>query len=124
MRRSQMLPPSFSRQSGMYCSNWFRWKFQECIEKNDLIIGVERQERAQHIGFRPHPAFIQPRGGILEWIKDIVEMHVDATAESRQNLSKDEVHVAPKLRHMRRIDEQDIVLIQLSEPRDIHILQR
>ena len=83
-RRSQMLPPSLRRHSGISRLNTSRWKRSEiCVEQHDFEARIECEEGPQSVGLAPYAAFGDPCLGVLEGIEDVVKVHVNSGAKPR-----------------------------------------
>ena len=68
--------------------------FEEGVEEHNLVLAVEGQESSQQVCLVPSAPFVYPLLRILEWIEDVVEVHIHARTQGGQDLGENVVHVA------------------------------
>src|SRR4051812_13701424 len=85
---------------------------QVAVEQGDREGTVVLEERPEQVLLVPGPVFVEPGARILEWVEDVVDMHVDARCEAREDLKQVVVDVAVELRDVRGVDEKQVVRLQ------------
>jgi hypothetical protein len=82
------------------------------IEETDFPRVVVRKEGLQKISLVPVPAATQPLFWVLEGLKYVVKMDVDANRETRKNFKEQERQIASALYDVTRINEQQVAVSQ------------
>src|ERR1041384_1956842 len=96
---------------------------QITVEQQNLERGVILQETSNQVNLVPGPPLQNPFRRIFEGPHDIVDVYQHARLQTRQDLKKQIIDVAPQLGHVQRIDEKDIVRLQVHQPIDWNSLQ-
>ena len=92
---------------------------------HDLEAAIEAQECLQQVLLVPEPAFFdRPVTRVLEGDEDVMHVYQHAIPNPRHDFKQLEVYVAPKLRHVAGIYEQDIVRPQFAESIERNLLHR
>src|SRR5262245_32212286 len=94
------------------------------VEQHDLESGVVLKEGPEKIQLIPGAPLPDPGGRILKGIEDVVKMNKNAGTQSRQDLEQQVIDVAADFRHVRRIDEEEVVGVERVEGVEGHFLNR
>ena len=82
------------------------------VEEHDSEGAIKLQEGPKGISLIPCASLIHPFHRVFKGIEDIMEMHIDAAFQAREDFEQNPVHVAIDPTYMRGIHEQDIVGFQ------------
>jgi len=85
----------------------------------DLEAFVEGKERLQQILLVPEDALLEVLLRVAFRQTDVMDVNMNALAKARENFEVDRLNVVAFAEHMRRVDEQDVVLGKRIENRVI-----
>ena len=115
--------PVFKAEGEIFLKLFLMELFQKGIEKDDFEAAVVLQKSPQQVALVPRSPFIDPFARVLEGVKDVVEMNQDPFFEAGKNVEKNPIDVTSGFGDMGRVNDEQVIFIQLFEQPEIDILQ-
>src|SRR2546425_10965205 len=97
--------------------------FQIVEKEADSKRAIVLEEGSQEVGLTPGTPVLDRLRRELEWVGDVVEVNPRTDRQERNDIEEQQIYIAPHLRDMRGVDEEDVSRPERVEHRKIDVLQ-